>query len=176
MRFCRDNAQLNAVMNARLLNTSRNNPASGSGWKLAAISSVLAVLTATASYRSYARAFQGDTSNSVRVITKGAPLRGEINGSQIEKFAVPLDSDTFVQFRIEQHGAALIIVLKDPQDREIIQMESQTAGYGPLMFSAISDQAGQYRLEVKPVNVWALTYPYEIHIDELRRTKTEDGL
>src|SRR5215212_7530202 len=133
-------------MNAQLLHTTGNNPASNFGWKLAAISSVLAVLIATVSYRSYALAFQRDTSSSVRVVTNGTPLKSEINGSQIEKFVVPLDSDTFVQFRVEQHGAALVIILKDPQDREVIQMESQTAGHGPLMFSAIADQSGQYRL------------------------------
>jgi CHAT domain-containing protein len=139
--------------------------------KLAAIACVAAVVFASSSF---VFAFQENTTSFTHTLTRGEPVTDKVNGGETKEFTVPLTAGNFVQFRVEQHGASLQATLIDPSGAQVIQMDSPSNGYGPILFSTITTQSGNYRVELKSVNAWALTYPFEIAIDDLRSPATQD--
>jgi CHAT domain-containing protein/lipopolysaccharide biosynthesis regulator YciM len=117
---------------------------------------------------------QDSTSQQSHSVTPANPVRGELRGDETKTCTVSLKADQFIKFRVEQHGISLQVTLFDPLGGEVIQMESPAGAYGPILFSAIAAMSGDYRIELKPIDGWALSHPYEIFIDEAREAEQQD--
>lgn len=119
---------------------------------------------------------QASITRPTRSVKPGDSVDGELESDKSESFSVPLVAGRFVKFRVEQHGMVLQVTLVDPNGTQIIQLDAHAGGYGPIMFSTIAAISGDYRLELKSINSWALKYKYEIFIDRDRNIESQDAL
>ena len=124
-------------------------------------------------FDAHAFMLQGSVTRSV---TPGVPVTGELKGDGTAVFDVSLESGRFVKFRIEQRGIMLEATLLDPRNGQVIQLDSPAGAYGPISFSVITAISGNYRLELKATDAWALTYPYDVFIDEPRNPTPQDQM
>lgn len=111
-----------------------------------------------------------------RSVTPGVPVTDALKGDETAVFNVSLDTGRFVKFRVEQRGIMLEATLLDPLKGRVIQMDSPAGAHGPIFFSVITSISGTYSLELKPVDPWAPTYPYEVFIDEPREPTPQDAM
>jgi CHAT domain-containing protein len=111
-----------------------------------------------------------------RSVTPGVPVTGELKGDETAVFNVSLESGRLVNFRVEQRGIMLEATLLDPRNGQVIQLDSPAGAYGPISFSVLTAISGNYRLELKATDEWALTYPYDVFIDEPRDATPQDQM
>lgn len=117
----------------------------------------------------------GNSSQAPQQVLKlGEPQSPEIRGGKTQPFTIKLAKDEFAEISIEQHGAMLVATLFDPQNVEVIQMDYQGGGYGPIYLSAVAKTEGNYRLEVTSINAWALPKKYEVTVNSLRPAASRD--
>ena len=116
----------------------------------------------------------GSTSQQIPSLTSANPGKGELRGGDTRPYTVSLKAGEFVRFRVEQYGISLRVTLLDPLGGEVIQMEPPAGGFGSILFSALAEMSGDYRIELKPIDEWALTHSYEIFIDESRKREQGD--
>ena len=117
---------------------------------------------------------QGTPAKPQDKLGPGEPLSRQIKGGETHVFAVSLTSGQYAKFAIEQHGSILQATLFDPQNAEVIQMDSPAGGHGPIYLSAIASQSGTYRLEIRSTNNWANAQSYDLMLEELRSHEPND--
>jgi CHAT domain-containing protein/tetratricopeptide (TPR) repeat protein len=104
----------------------------------------------------------------------GPALQRHIAGGLTQYFAISLLSGQYMAVELEQKGAVLLATLRDPDGKEVIQMDSPSGGFGPIRLSAIAITSGEYHLEVLSVNKWAIRKEYEVSITALRSAAASD--
>jgi CHAT domain-containing protein len=116
----------------------------------------------------------GQSSGAVEELKPGEPRHRRIAGGATQSFTLSLSSGQYVAISIQQRGAILLATLRDPNGKEIIQMDTPSGGFGPIKFAAILTTSGPYRLEVLSVNKWAREKDYEVAITVLRNAESAD--
>jgi CHAT domain-containing protein/Tfp pilus assembly protein PilF len=111
-----------------------------------------------------------------QAIKAGEPLTQKIGGGESQTFSVSLTAGQYAEFVVEQHGNILLATLFDPQGNQFIQMDNPAGGYGPIYFSSLASSSGDYRLEVRAVDKWALAANYEVLLSKLRSAENTDQL
>jgi CHAT domain-containing protein/Tfp pilus assembly protein PilF len=103
------------------------------------------------------------------------PVVGPLKGGETKSFFVQLANDEFAQFRVEQRGAVIWARLLDPQEKELILLDSPAGGYGPIYLPVIASESGKYTLEIHSFNKWANVYDYEVTLTSLRSATPSDA-
>lgn len=106
------------------------------------------------------------------VLRHGEPLKREMAGGGKQTFKISLDSGQYFRVAIEQRGIILSVILTG--GNLPVEMDSPMGGHGPIYVSAIADNSGDYKLEVRSDEKWANAGEYEIKIEELRAATMED--
>jgi CHAT domain-containing protein len=109
-----------------------------------------------------------------QAIKAGEPLTQKIGGGETQTFSVSMTAGQYAEFVVEQQGNILLATLFDPQGNELIQMDNPAGGYGPIYFSSLAAVSGDYRLEVRAVDKWALAANYEVRLSRLRSAENTD--
>jgi len=112
---------------------------------------------------------------SQELLPLGQPVVGSLKGGETKSFLVQLAKDEFAQLRVEQRGAILWVRLLDPQQREVIVLDSPAGGYGPIYLPVSASEAGKYTLEIQSFNRWANVYDYEVTLTALRSATPTDS-
>ena len=99
---------------------------------------------------------------------------GEMKGDQVDTYQITVSPNQYFHVVIEQIGVALIVTLKSPTRAAIVQTQSQSGAHGPLYISEIAQTAGDYVLEVKASETWALAGRYEIKLEIIRPPDASD--
>jgi CHAT domain-containing protein len=94
----------------------------------------------------------------------GAPIQCRIKGGETQSFKFSLDSGQYAEIEIEQHGGILLATLYDPNAREVLQLDYPGGGHGPIYLSHIASASGEFRLEIRSVNTWALDARYDVSL------------
>ena len=123
-----------------------------------------------------ANAFDPQESSTIRTLNPGQSTNGELSGGKTAVLNVPLIAGQLVKFRVEQHGIMLLATLTDSKGNQIVQMDTPAGAHGPIYFSVIAANSDNYRLELKSTETWAITYPYDIFIDEPRKPEQQDQI
>jgi len=117
---------------------------------------------------------QTSSASGSKLQKQGDVVKQEIQGGERQSLLVALTAGQYASIRIEQHGSNLIATLFDPHGKALIQMDNPSGGHGPIFISTIASDSGDYRLEISSRDKWANTARFEVGLDELRDSRTED--
>jgi CHAT domain-containing protein/Flp pilus assembly protein TadD len=104
----------------------------------------------------------------------GAPVQSHIKGGGLQSFTFSLVSGQYAAIEIEQHGSILSATLFDPGGREILQMDYPGGGYGPIYLSHIAATSGNYRIDIRSVNNWAIEAAFDLVLKSVRAADPAD--
>ena len=91
-------------------------------------------------------------------------LSFEIQNNESHQFTVDLEKDQFALLKLSQRGIDLMITCFDPAGDEIEKYDSPNGKNGPEFITIISDVAGKYKLEVKPLDESQDAGKYDLEI------------
>ena len=76
----------------------------------------------------------------------------ELLKNESHLFTVDLDKDQYVLLKLDQRGIDVLITTFDPTGEKIESFDSPNGNNGPEYITIISNSAGSYKLEVKPLD------------------------
>lgn len=104
----------------------------------------------------------------------GVPIQRRIKGGERQTFTITLTTGQYAAIVVEQHGGILRAMLRDPGGKEVLELDYPAGGYGPIHLSYIALVAGDYRLEIRSVDSWAIEAPYDVSLTMLRPAQPAD--
>ena len=110
----------------------------------------------------------------VRPLEPGKPIERELSGGQSHSYQVTLAADQYLLAVVEQRGIDVLVQLLGPDDKPIIEFDSEIRGYGQEPVSQVADVSGSYRLNLQAKHQRAPAGRYEIRVVELRLANERD--
>jgi beta-lactamase class A len=121
----------------------------------------------------YARA--SDAPQDTRFLEPGKVIPRQISGYQIHRYSIRTVAKQFVHVVVEQKGADVVVVLRGPDGRKILEQDSPNGPVGPEIVKFISDVAGIYTIEVKLFDSGAPPGAYEARLEAIRPATAQDA-
>ena len=103
----------------------------------------------------------------------GTSLWCKAEGGQTYSFKLSVPANSFVHLVVRQRKIILTAVLRDSENRELVNSSFPAGGDGPIEISAIS---GDYILEVRSMENWAVPGSFDVVVDQPRATVADDAL
>jgi tetratricopeptide (TPR) repeat protein len=104
----------------------------------------------------------------------GKALEREIAGAETHAYRITLAAEQYFRVTVLQKGIDAVVTLLDPAGKQIAEVDGPTGTQGTETVSAISEAAGDHRLEVRPLEKTAPAGRYEIRLALLRNATTQD--
>ncbi len=107
-------------------------------------------------------------------LTLGQSVTNQLPGGKTHSFKISLTQGEFAEIHVEQHGAILLASLLDPQGGLVMETDFAGGGFGPIYLYTIAAAPGIYQLNIRSVNSWANTAPYDVTLTAQRPPTTND--
>jgi CHAT domain-containing protein/Tfp pilus assembly protein PilF len=107
-------------------------------------------------------------------LEQGKPVEREIKGGESHYYKINLASGQYLSLIVDQRGIDLIVRLFGPDGMQLIEVDTPDRQFGKEPVFLIAETAGDYRLELRPVDNTASPKRYEIGIQELRQAIEQD--
>jgi CHAT domain-containing protein/Tfp pilus assembly protein PilF len=109
------------------------------------------------------------------VLVRGAGSEKELAGGQAHTYKIYVAAaQQYLRVVVEQRGIIITATLSDPAGKELVKTDNPSGGYGTVYVSAISESAGDYRLELRSNEAWANAGRYKISLEDLREATPSD--
>lgn len=107
----------------------------------------------------------------------GPPIERTLAGAQTHTYSLTLEKEQFVHVVVDQHGIDVVIRTFSPSGQKLNEFDSPNGINGPEDATIVAATAGQYRIQVAPLDPSRNDQSgrYEIRIAEMRKA-TEDEL
>lgn len=102
----------------------------------------------------------------------GDVIQRDISVGEVHAFSVDMDADQFLLAVVEQRGADVAITAYDPSGEELEEFDTPNGAVGPEAITLVSEDAGEYLLEVHPYDDEQETGTYDIRIERLEAVAT----
>jgi CHAT domain-containing protein/tetratricopeptide (TPR) repeat protein len=109
------------------------------------------------------------------VLELGTPLSCRSKGGQTNSFKLSVPANKFVELVVTQRKIILNAVLRNSEGREIVSTNNPAGGDGPIHISEVAATSGEYRLEVRSVDDWAVPASFEVVVKQLRPAVPDDA-
>ncbi|MDQ1637974.1 MAG: hypothetical protein QOF62_1313 [Pyrinomonadaceae bacterium] len=116
------------------------------------------------------------TRDNPRWLRSGESFRTSIAGREVHTFRVSLLHGQYLHAVVQQLGIDVTVALIDPEDKEILTMDSPSHKSGPESVSVVATVAGDYKVEVRVGDPLAAVGNYEINLEEIREATKEDSM
>jgi CHAT domain-containing protein/Tfp pilus assembly protein PilF len=110
----------------------------------------------------------------VRLLEPGKPIAQELAGGQSQSYQLALAADQYLLVVVEQRGIDVVVQLLGPDDKPIMEFDSEIRDYGQEPVSQVADVSGSYRLNLRAKQEAAPAGRYEIRVAELRAATGRD--
>lgn len=107
------------------------------------------------------------TSDDVRPLIPQTPIEQTLAGGQTHRYSIKLGAGEFVRVLVEQRAANIVLVLTDPAEKKIAQIDNRQTERGTESVSFVAPAAGIYVIDVRSGDQQAPPGRYEIRIDQL---------
>jgi len=95
------------------------------------------------------------------------PIENTLAGGQRHRYSIKLSAGEFARILVEQRGADVVVVLSDPTEQKIAEIDNRQTERGVESVSLVAAAAGNYLVEVQSLDQEAPAGSYEIRIDQL---------
>jgi CHAT domain-containing protein/Tfp pilus assembly protein PilF len=114
------------------------------------------------------------TDKDIRVLEPGKPIEQMLKSSESHSYHINLMAGQFSHIVVEQKGIDVVVVLFDPNGKQLFEVDSPNGIEGPEPLQMIVETTGNYLLEVRSLEKGKAPGRYEIRIEELRQATTQD--
>ena len=104
----------------------------------------------------------------------GKPVERELSGGQSHFYKITMTSGQYLRITVSQQGIDALVALFTPDGKKIGDVDSEKTTMRSETISAIAEETGAYRIEVRSAEKTAQAGRYEIRVDELRESTAED--
>lgn len=104
----------------------------------------------------------------------GLPLEREIKAGDSEIFSLNLMAGQFLALTVEQKGIDLLLTIIDPDEKELLIVNSPNGSYGSEHLYLIAPTSGNYTLKLSALASVLLKSNYSLVIKELRSATVDD--
>ena len=102
-----------------------------------------------------------------RPLRPGEAFEDEIRGGQVRVFGVYLEAGQYARLVVERRGIDLLVTFASPDGRPGVKFENPAGEQSPVFVNvAAADAAGEYTVEVRPADEWAVAGHYTIRFEE----------
>ena len=110
----------------------------------------------------------------VRRLEPGRPVERELTGGQSHSYQLTLAADQYLLVVVEQRGIDVVVQLLGPDDKQVMEFDSEIRPYGQEPVGQVADVSGTYRLNLRASQEGAQAGRYEIRVVELRAATGRD--
>ena len=121
-----------------------------------------------------ARFSNSQSEADVRTLEPGKPIERELAGGQSHSYRLSLTADQYVLVVVEQRGIAVVVQLLGPDNKQIMEFDSEARVYGQQFVSQVAEVSGSYQLNLRANQEGAQAGRYEIRVAELRAASERD--
>ncbi len=107
-------------------------------------------------------------------LTLGKPIERNLAGNEAHSYKIALAANQYLHVVVEQRGIDIVVALFAPDGKKIAEVDSPNGTQGDEPISIVAETAGNYRLEVRPLEKDAVSERYEVKIEDLREATTKD--
>jgi CHAT domain-containing protein/Tfp pilus assembly protein PilF len=112
--------------------------------------------------------------HEVEALEQGKPIERELTAGQSHAYQITLAKGDYLSVRVEQRGIDVAVKVIGPDEKQLLESDSEPRKQGEERVSLVAEVAGSYRLRVEPTQRAAPTGHYEIEVVELRRSTESD--
>src|SRR5687768_7553419 len=102
----------------------------------------------------------------VRLLEPGRPIERELASGQSHSYQLTLTADQYVLVTVEQRGISVAVQLLGPDNKQIIEFDTEARDYGQRRVSQVAEVSGSYRLNLRANQEGAQAGRYEIRVVE----------
>jgi len=89
-----------------------------------------------------------EAAQEAQPLTRKQPLEAELRPGEIHPYTLDLEAGTFVFGEVNQVSIDVVVKVLGPDGTQLAEFDSPARGPEPFSFTA--EQAGVYRLEIRP--------------------------
>jgi CHAT domain-containing protein len=104
----------------------------------------------------------------------GVRLTRRIEGTAVDRFAVSQTAGQFVKVVAMQTGSDIVLTLRDPQQKVVMESDLPNGAFGPETVEAIAQTAGEYVVEIKLAGSRTVKDSYQVTLAALHEATPED--
>ena len=109
-------------------------------------------------------------------LSAGGPVERVLSGQAAHRYVLTLDSNQFVELRLEQRGIDAAVAMFGPGARELGEVDEIGGSVGTERAYLLAEKDGEYIVEVRASNPRAPDGHYAIGIHDLRPAVAADRL
>jgi CHAT domain-containing protein len=104
----------------------------------------------------------------------GETIKGRMSGGETQLFRIALHAGQYLRVVVEQQGIDVAVALVGPGQKRLLEIDSPNGNYGPEPVSAVAEETGEYRIEVRSPDQKAAAGLFEIRVEALREPTPAD--
>ncbi|HEX8129505.1 MAG TPA: CHAT domain-containing protein [Pyrinomonadaceae bacterium] len=124
------------------------------------------------SLASQARA--ADSQADAPTLVLGETIKGRMAGGETQLFRIALGAGQYLRVVVEQQGIDVAVALIAPGQKRLLEIDSPNGNYGPEPVSAVAEESGEHRIEVRLPDKKAAAGLFEIRVEALREPTPAD--
>ncbi|HEX8188993.1 MAG TPA: tetratricopeptide repeat protein, partial [Pyrinomonadaceae bacterium] len=103
--------------------------------------------------------------DAARALSPGETPEREIRGGESQVFRVSLEAGHCARLAFERRGVDLLVTVAPPDGGPAISFENPAGPLSPVFVTVAADAAGEYAVEVRPVDKWAAAGSYLVRFE-----------
>lgn len=107
-------------------------------------------------------------SGDICALGSGERVEREIEGGEMQLFAVSLEAGQYTRLVLRRRGIDLLVAISTPDRRTVTRHENPAGPQSPVTVSIMAVTTGAYIVEVRPLEKWAAAGRYEIELESVR--------
>lgn len=104
--------------------------------------------------------------DATRTLMPGAASAREIRGGEVQVFRVSLEAGQCARLAFERRGVDLLVAVAAPDGSPPVKFENPAGTLSPVFVTFAAETAGEYTVEVRPVDKWAAAGSYLVRFEE----------
>lgn len=113
--------------------------------------------------------------DQVTTLIVGQPTTRQIQGGARQFFQMTVATGQYLRVTVRPTRIILQVTLFDPTGKQLVSTNFPSGGTGPIYVSEIAALSGDYKLEIRSTEDWAVPGAFEVSLDELRTANPEDA-
>ena len=102
------------------------------------------------------------------------PIERELKGGETHSYNIKLTTGQFLHVVADQRGIDVVVILFEPNGKKMIEVDSPNGANGAEPLWIVAETTGDYRLEIRSLENNAKAGRYEVKINELRASTSDD--
>lgn len=109
-----------------------------------------------------------------RLLEIGRPIERELRRGESHAYQIPLAADQYLEAVVEQRSINVVVTAFDPAGKKLMEIDNAKTMHGSEVLALIAEDAGPYRVEVRPAMKLAVLGRYTLNIIALRSPTADE--